>query len=151
MLTSNFENGAPGWRPVNLASSVTMTAMRNGAAGNAQSGSGFLRALTRQQGGSVAIDTTFSGLAPVNLAVFAWVRAAGAPVNGTLTVWQLTPGGVNNHPDTPFQATGNWTLISNVIELVNPGTGNINVRVEFYINTVNANLDIDSVVAVVGQ
>jgi len=150
-LTSSFENGAPGWRPVNLANSVTMNVMQNGPGGNAQSGTRYLRARTSQAGGSVAIDTTYSGLAPVNLAVFAWVRAPGPAVNGTLTIWQLSPGGINNHPDTPFQAAGNWVLLSNILTIVNPSTGPITVRVEFYINTLNANLDIDSVVAFAPQ
>lgn len=150
-LTSNFEQGAPGWRPVNLASSVTMNVLQNGPAGNAQSGSAFLRASTSKQAGSVAVDTTYSGLAPVSLGVFAWVRAPGPPVSGILTIWQLSPAGINNHPDTPFQAAAGWSLISNVLLITNPGTGPISIRVEFYMNTINANLDIDSVVAVVGQ
>jgi hypothetical protein len=151
MLTSNFENGAPDWRPVNLAPSVTMDAMTNGPDGNAQAGSGFLRASTTQQGGSVAIDTTYD-LAPTRLAVYAWVRAPGPPVSGLLTIWQLSPDGIDNHPDTPFQAVGTWTAIGNVIELIRQPTDTepVTVRVEFYINTVNASLDIDSVVAVQG-
>jgi len=77
-LTSNFQNGAPGWRPVNYANSVTMSVIQNGPSGNAYFGSGFLRASTSIEGGSVAIDSasTYGDTAGTSaIAVFAWVRA----------------------------------------------------------------------------
>jgi len=66
-----------------------------------------------------------------------------------LTIWRLgVPISPNVHPDTNFEAVGEWTLISNVLLI--DRIDSFKFRVEFYIGTTNANLDIDSVVAYPG-
>jgi hypothetical protein len=60
MFGASFENGASGFRPYNLASSVTQTVVSDGTA---YSGSSFLRARTTQAEGSVAMDFLFSEFA----------------------------------------------------------------------------------------
>jgi hypothetical protein len=138
-LLSNFENGAPGWRPVNHAAAVTMNVTPNGVGGNAQSGFFFLRASATILGGSVAVDHNFAGgVFPVFLAAYAWVRALNGPVSGLMTLWDLAG---NRSFDTPFTANENWQLVGNGID----PTG-VNVRLEFYINKINTNIDIDTAV-----
>jgi len=165
MISSNFENGtvtpwgsASGWRPVNLANSVNMHVIQNGPSGNAQSGEWFLRANTREGGGSVAIDGSFGIGAFTVITVLAWVRALGPSMNGVLNIWDLNPAPDDNFisgknpisTSTPFEAGPNWTLISNVFQVgtTYPST---NIRIEFYLSTINANLDIDSVSMFFGQ
>ncbi len=156
----NFEHGSNGWRPVNGASSVTMSLV---ADGTAKSGNTFLRAKTTTASGSVAFDftagmnafvtaddgSTLGGAATVQgVAAAVWVRAkpGGPQMSGTLTLWQLHAPGNGNHPDSKFTVGGDWTLITNVLDLVaEPNNAIPAVRIEFYMTTTNVFLDIDCV------
>jgi hypothetical protein len=165
ILSSSFEQGINGWRPVNSAEAVTMERL---ADGTAYSGSAFLRVTTSVFQGSIAQDvvsarnvsisvsgsTTLGGHAhevvgsgsgiieESSFGVFAWVRAApgGPNVSANLTLWQFPPGVSTN---IAFTVGSNWTLISNCIDIIAPQTAMI--RIEFYLDSVNVALDIDSV------
>jgi hypothetical protein len=143
IFAANFENGNQGtFRPVNNAASVTASLVQN--ATDAQSGSGYLRATTTQAGGSVAVDVNIGG-APSQVAAFAWVRSLDGPLDGVMTLWgNLNPAAQDN-PGTPFTAEKHWRLLTNAAP-VNSMGGPLTCRLEFYMNTVNANLDIDTVV-----
>lgn len=105
----------------------------------AYSGDFFLRASTTEFDGSVALDHTFPGqIRPAAVAIHAWIRAPGNQVSGILAIWDLAS---NKSQRTRFTANGNWQFISNGAFL----TGDT-IRVEFYLETLTANLDIDSVV-----
>jgi hypothetical protein len=151
LLASNFERGVGGWRPLNLAASVTATRVANGTA---YSGDNFLRAGTTAPGGSVAIDLnvlrrvpgTNDFFADSDIAVWAWVRTApgGPNMNAQLTIWQLgvDPNNPANHPSTVFAVNNTWTLVCNSIDLTG---GSFDIRVEFYLGTLGTALDIDCV------
>lgn len=153
LLASNFERGLGGWRPVNLAGSVTANRVSDGTA---YSGSNFLRVSTTAPTGSVAIDLnvlrrvpgTNNFYADSDIAVWAWVRTApgGPNMSGALTVWQLKvdPNDPANHPNTGFSVNNTWTLIANAIDLA---PGSYDLRLEFYLETVGTSLDIDCVFA----
>jgi hypothetical protein len=151
LLASNFERGVGGWRPVNLAGSVTATRVSDGTA---QSGTAFLRVTTTAVGGSVAHDlSTLRRIPGTNdfasdseISVLAWVRAAPgtSAMSGTLTVWQLgaDPAVPANHPNSPFAVNSTWTLVPNSISLI---AGSFDVRVEFYLGRTGTALDVDCV------
>jgi hypothetical protein len=151
LVAANFERGLGGWRPVNLAGSVTATRVSDGTA---YSGDTFLRASTTAPGGSVALDLnvlrqvpgTNDFYADSDIAVWAWVRTApgGPMMTSTLTIWQLgvDPADPANHPGTTFAVNNTWTLVSNAIDLT---AGSFDLRVEFYLNMVGTALDIDCV------
>jgi hypothetical protein len=151
LLASNFERGLGGWRPVNLAGSVTANLVSDGTA---YSGSNFLRVSTTAPTGSVAIDlNVLRGVPGTNdfsadsdIAVWAWVRTApgGPNVSGSLTVWQLKvdPSDPANHPSIGFSVNNTWTLVADAIDLA---SGSYDLRVEFYLDTVGTSLDIDCV------
>ena len=152
LVAANFERGIGGWRPVNLAGSVTAARMSDGTA---YSGDNFLRVSTTAPGGSVALDLnvlrrvpgTNDFYADSDIAVWAWVRTPGVPLmNAALTIWQLNvdPANPANHPTTTFKVNNTWTLISNAIDLTG---GSFDIRIEFYLNTVGTSLDIDCVFA----
>jgi hypothetical protein len=146
ITNSSFEYGAAGWRPVNYASNVTQEIVSDGTA---RSGTNFLRTITTQAGGSVAFD--FEAMygsgdfaVPVfSVGVLTWIRSlpGQGPVNGELAIWQLGTGNTG----AGFNVGDDWTLITNCIDF-NPA-GGILTRIEFYLGTVNAFLDIDSVLA----
>jgi hypothetical protein len=152
LLVATFNDGTSnGFRPVNHPGSVTMNVMTY-AAGDHGSGTGFLRASTTQVGGSVAVDLTFFSNAalPLGVTAFAWVRSRGGPLQGLLTIWELTSG-VTNHFDTQFTAGADWHLINNALitlTTANPISANntLTFRLEFYLNTIGQNLDIDTAV-----
>src|SRR4029453_1402071 len=118
LLASNFERGLGGWRPVNLAGSVTANRV---SAGTAYPGSNFLRVSTTAPTGSVAIDLnvlrrvpgTNDFYADSDIAVWAWVRTApgGPNVSGSLTVWQLKvdPSDPANHPSAGLSVNPTYT------------------------------------------
>jgi hypothetical protein len=151
LLAANFERGVGGWRPVNLASSVTTARISDGTA---FSGSAFLRASTTTPGGSVAHDLkvlrrvpgTNDFFADSEIAVWAWVRAAsaGPSMIATLAVWQLgvDPADPATHPTTDIRVGNTWTLVANSI---NMAAGSFDLRVEFYLGTLETSLDIDCV------
>jgi|SRR5690242_12416225 len=153
LVAANFERGIGGWRPVNLAGSVTVNRVSDGTA---YSGDYFVRASTTAPGGSVALDLnvlrrvpgTNDFYADSDIAVWAWVRtASGGPLmNAALTIWQLgvDPADPANHPSSTFKVNNTWTLVTNAIDLT---TGSFDIRIEFYLNTLDTALDIDCVFA----
>lgn len=151
LLASNFERGLGGWRPVNLAGSVTANLVSEGTA---YSGSSFLRVSTTapDRVGRHRPERPARGpgtndfYADSDIAVWAWVRTAhgGPNVIGSLTVWQLKvdPSDPANHPSTGFSVNNTWTLVANAIDLA---PGSYDLRVEFHLDTVGTSLDIDCV------
>jgi hypothetical protein len=156
-FVANFEDGSSdGFRPVNLASSVSPpNILQNGPAGNAQSGTRFLRTFTKQSGGSVAVDFTFFNGGPGSenffVSAFAWVRSLDGPLDGLMTLWgDLNPAN-NNHPDVPFRAEKHWKFLNNAVPVTIGGNlfgSSKTIRLEFYMETTETALDIDSVVLV---
>jgi hypothetical protein len=154
LVNATFDNPLAGsandyfpWQSYDYGSPVTLAVVRDGTA---MSGSAFLRARTTRSLGSVSQDVTIGGIgggaqSGYSLGVYAWVRAAvgAAPVSGFLVIWELSPQGSNNHPSASFTVGNSWVRVSNAISLVNPGY----LRVAFYLSTVNADLDIDCVIA----
>lgn len=140
MIGASFENGASGFRPYNLASSVTQEVVSDGTA---YSGNSFLRARTKQDWGSVALDFDASQilLPGSRIGVIAWVRSAPGqgPFSLTLAIWQIDEG---KSCDTKISVGNQWTLLTDVLET--DGTAQT-VRVEFYMHSVNEFLDIDTV------
>jgi hypothetical protein len=132
------------WRPVNLASAVDAFVLEDGTA---RTGTQFLRANTTEAGGSVAIDTaeiTGEGALPLNVYVLAWVRAPQRPIDGTLTLWELSPDVDVAHSDRPFgDLPDEWIMIENALDVV--AANSVTFRVEFYIGTTGEWLDIDTV------
>jgi hypothetical protein len=70
-------------------------------------------------------------------------------VEGTLTIWQLqdNPAEDLQHPDRHFEVYGNeWIMIENALDVI--GSADpfyYHFRVEFYIDTENQPLNIDTV------
>lgn len=168
LKNASFQFGMDGWGPCNLPDNVSIGVMRNGTA---KSGEAFLRASTTVVGGSVAQDFYPNGTEPC-VGVLAWIRAApgGPPVSGMLTIWRLDIG---TREDVQFAATSDWTLVTSVSPalptvlvvggdearstpaphgrrstLTRQASPNVpRLRVEFYIDTTNADFDIDCVIA----
>jgi hypothetical protein len=161
--TTSFEKGMGGWAPYNAIPAVSAGVVQDGTA---RAGGSFLRVRSSQFDGSVAIDVSLAyglesegllqgptgGPYPVfvqgtiftsAVTVSAYIRAApgGPDVQGSLVIWELLPDG-NGEEQTAlrFTATQNWTLISNSCEV-----SKRSVRVEFYLKTLNSDLDIDSI------
>ena len=139
---STFEGGQQGWTPLNLASSVFINIVQNGTA---RSGRSFLRAITSQRMGSIALDFSLRLPTPPSLCALAYVRAAPAqvPVPGIMKFWNLSVPSRLDENDTRFVATGDWTLVMCAIDI--PPTANPLIRLEFYIDTVQGELEIDTV------
>lgn len=145
MIGASFENGASGFRPYNLSANVTQIVVSDGTA---YSGSSFLRAITTETAGSVAKDFAYDpNIYPESypqtgsVGVIAWVRSAPGQgsFSGALAIWQLDK---NISSATRFSVGNQWTLLTNLLETVETP---LTIRVEFYMNSVNEFLDIDSV------
>lgn len=163
LKNSTFETGTAGWKPINGASQVTMTAVEDGTA---RSGNKFLRAKSDVFDGSVGTDFALgsvSGAQPdwtvmtmtYSVGALAYVRSApgGPAVSGTLKLWSL---GLEARPEnsngTNFYVGNDWTMIMCALD----GTGHQylrsgnrygfpTIRVEFYLKTPGVFLDIDTV------
>jgi len=146
---SFFESGTAGWQPVNNAGAVSIGAVTND--GTARVGTSYLQVSTSQQGGSVAIDIPQSNyVQPTSLYALAWLRAPQGQVDVTLAMWEIahSPYAIVVNMNRNFTAYGNeWFMIENGLDsLPLPGgSSEVSYRLEFYINTINQPLDIDSV------
>jgi hypothetical protein len=146
LLNPSFEEGkeGPPWQRINIANAVEFdiaSTVPDSPAVVAKSGSFFLRARSSVPGGSIAQDFVVQGVRSIS--AFAWVRAESVPASGALALWQLGP------PDRPNMANfaannSDWTLVTNVLDLTDVDAVKT-VRVEFYLNTSDAWLLVDSV------
>ena len=158
---NTFRAGLAPWRAFNKAGSV---ATDIGNDDTAFSGTNFLRFQTSASGGSVAVDFVaqqpIAGVSqgpqgggelagftfPSSLFAQLWIRARPGfgPVSGTLAFWELglARNEVNN-PNTLFAVAFAWTPIALSIDLRGAGP---TVRLEVYLDTLNAALDIGAVV-----
>jgi hypothetical protein len=174
LINSNFTypgtNGTSsplfGWENVNLPGSLAMAVLRDGTA---RTGTAYLQVTAEEPGASVASDFWLDPgnatwlntggafvIGTASVSVLAWVRAPSAPVEGVLTIWQMTEVPVANIQSTDRQFTvydNKWIMIENTMSIVpvdNPNSGtydNYHIRVEFYVSTTGVPLDIDSVMA----
>jgi hypothetical protein len=132
----HFASGAPGWRPVNYAGDVVF-GQQNDAA-TARTKTWFAYARTAVAGGSVALDVTYFPDVFISQTVLAWVRARTGVFSGTLAYWDLTP---NTNESVNFTVGETWTPIT----VMGRASGAKGTRIEFYMDTLNADLLIDSV------
>ncbi|MBC9246535.1 hypothetical protein H4P12_07375 [Paracoccus sp. 11-3] len=163
LRNSTFETGLAGWNRINGANQVTMAIINDGTA---RSGQNFLRAKSDVVDGSVGTDFAIpstSGAQPAqadnamnfSVGALAYIRAApgGPPVQGHFKLWSL---GLESRPEnsngTNFRVGNDWSLIMCALD----GTsyqylraenryGFPTIRVEFYLQTPGAYLDIDTV------
>lgn len=163
LRNSTFETGLAGWNRINGANQVTMAIVSDGTA---RSGQNFLRAKSDVVDGSVGTDfaiSSSSGAQPpqgvnsmnVSVAALAYVRAApgGPPVQGFLKLWSLgLEGRAENNNGTRFIAGSDWTLVMCALDGTShqylPAENRYafpTIRVEFYLQTPGAYLDIDTV------
>ncbi|GAA2212273.1 hypothetical protein GCM10009850_077350 [Nonomuraea monospora] len=125
------------WTRMNQAGSVQYKIW---GTSDARSGDAVLVMSTSQAEGSVAQDFTATG-PPASVSCFAWVRSGSQqPVKASLTIWDL---GVNRAVSARFTATPEWRLVTCAMDT--SGTSPKQIRVEFYLHTVNRELWIDSV------
>ena len=132
-----FEVGSEFWFRSNKSEAVSFSIDKDPSI--AKSGEKFLRMRTSSAAGSIAQD--FTSKAP-SVSALAYVKAAGASVSGTMALWDLNAGVSSS---TRFTVGQQWTLLANML-----GTGSgidRKIRVEFYLDTPNADLLIDSVTA----
>ncbi|NJP94935.1 hypothetical protein HCN51_36815 [Nonomuraea sp. FMUSA5-5] len=107
---------------------------------DARSGGAVLVMSTSQMEGSVCQDFTATG-PPPSISCFAWVRSASqSPVKGSLAIWDL---GANRSVAARFTATPEWRLVTCTMDTA--GSGLRQIRVEFYLRTINHELWVDSV------
>jgi hypothetical protein len=141
LANPGFESptSAAPWDRMNLPNTVDFNIIK--PASVARSGEYCLRFKTSQPGGSMGQDT--GNLTIPSVTVLAYVSAEGPnPVSGRLAIWELDPGADQNNW-TDFNAQpGQWTLVTCVKQIMTPPS---RIRVEFYLNTTNAYLYIDSV------
>lgn len=137
-----FEESRLYWAATNHAPNVTYAILNSPSV--ARSGDNVLCMRTSVPGGSIAQDAVF--LAP-SVSCFAWIRAATIPVMGALAMWQLN---TSRNLFCKFSAGQQWQLITNTLSLTAVGRPDLRdqprpIRIEFYLETVNADLYIDSV------
>ncbi len=164
LTNSTFENGQAGWAAINGANQVTTQIVSDGTA---RSGASFLRARVEEPGCSVGTDffmtiwnqypDQFEFGATNSVGVIAYVRAApgGPPISGQLKLWSLgLESGPQNNNGTNFTVGSDWTMLACALDGTNYQYlrnrniyGHPQIRVEFYINTVDAYFDIDTVLA----
>lgn len=139
-----FSNGGPGWRPLNGGDAVVFGQQND--AEIARSGDGwFAYGRTRRPAGSVALDLDLTQVSQSlqidSLTAVAWVRArpGRADVSGTMALWNLQQAATSH--GARFVASQSWQFVSVML----PRGGKSRFRVEFYIETVDEDLLIDSV------
>ena len=125
------------WVVLNLPNSVAYNIVNDPNV--AKSGDLYLRFNTDTAGGSIAQDIVLHDV--TSLSCFGWFRSGGAnPVSGALTIWDLTR---NWFVETRFLVGPDWTLVTNTAGLNPPGP--VNIRIEIYLSTPNADLFVDSI------
>lgn len=138
LANPSFEMGtADYWKRGNQANAVSFGVERDSNV--ARSGTHYLRVRTAVAGGSIAQDFRSKG---PGVTALAYVRAAGSSVTGQMTLWDLDS---NASCSTRFSVGQQWTLLADML-----GTHPANersIRIEFYIDTPNADLLIDSATA----
>ena len=159
---ATFENGADGWRGVHQGTAVSFQIVRDGTA---RSGAAFLRARADVAGASIGTDTNIGGIhdrpdgfhmaTTRSVGAFAWVRSApgGPAVNGHFKLWSLGHENMPyNNNGTNFTATGEWSLVACALDRTEftwqphrQAWSHPVIRLEFYLHTPLAFLDIDTV------
>lgn len=143
LVNGGFESANTGWiityNPGGVVNRSVWT-----FPGRARTGSGFLEANTSVSGGSVGQDTNIVPVAGQYYAVRLWMRdptGSATPFSATIALWAL--GGAQENSTTEVQIGSEWTPVDVVLR-VNNG-GHTRIRVEFYMNTVNRNINFDDV------
>ncbi|MEU4215460.1 hypothetical protein [Actinoplanes sp. NPDC026623] len=125
-----------GWVRVNLPEAVQLVYVGGGIA---KTGSWVMELRSSVPGGSMGQDVVVQ--AP-SVSCFAWLRAKNAMAEGTLALWRLNTGHVST---AEFRVSTTWTLITNTLDLRFAGRLDPqSIRVEFYLNSVDDSLYIDS-------
>jgi hypothetical protein len=94
--------------------------------------------MTSEPFGSIAQDFVVS---EPSVTALAYVRSEGPnPVNGQFTIWDLQGG---RNISTQFNVGPSWVLLTNTLGLT--AGANRNIRIEFYLYTLNVRLLVDSV------
>ena len=141
----NFESGTNPWKVTHNPGGVVNRSVY-AVAGRARSGVGFMEANTSVPGGSVGQDTGIAPAAGRYYTLRAWVKDAhGGPDAATFSVtaalWAL--GGSPEVATTDVVVGSRWTPVDVVLRVNNGGHSQF--RIEFYMNTVGRNLNVDDV------
>lgn len=126
----------------------------------ARIGTSYLRASTNLVGGSVAIDFNLpitqndwndafvAETPPGSIYTLAWVRAPDNAMVGDLTLWEIGDSAQNTQSVVrgfEVDNTDDWIMIENALDIVLYDGPLPSFRVEFYMNSERAHLDIDAV------
>jgi hypothetical protein len=136
-----FENGQTDpWKPENSATDVQLLPVFD--PDGARTGNRYAKFRTHKPHGSVAqrINVTMP-----SVTALAYVRAESGQVSGSLAISDLDAN-PDNKISAPFKVGETWTQVIAVLGMKTTGA-NRPVRVEFYLDTKDAFLHIDSVTA----
>lgn len=137
LINPSFEGSFGGWIPGN----GFMNRQIYQVPSQVKDGEWFAAANAPAPGRSFAQDVSISGNTYDRYTFTIWLRSSdvNVPFDGLIVLWGLG-GPVVSHTESKFSVGGEWTKVTQTIELAGPTSG---LRAELYMNTVGPSLWLD--------